>query len=107
MLKSSENMKNSPPSHSAEIIRLKKPRPGRRFFLTLLAVFLIAGIIWGGRLFWLMSRTAASKQNQSPNFFSLFGASSLKGASDGRINILLIGVGGLTHPKGGNLADSI
>lgn len=98
------NKKEAPP---AEVIRLKKPRPARRIFLTLLAIFLLVGIIWAGRFFWLMSQAASGRQNQSPNFFSLFGASSLKGASAGRINLLLIGIGGLTHPKGGNLADSI
>src|SRR3990167_4707174 len=43
---------------------------------------------------------------QKSSLFSLFGKQAIKGQSEGRTNILLLGMGGKNHP-GGYLSDTI
>lgn len=81
----------------------------RTVWLSLLAVTL-AGVVWFGlSAASAISQISSSSDTKSP-VLKLIGKavdpSALAGEGDGRINVLLIGVGGSGHP-GGTLADSI
>lgn len=85
---------------------------GKGFRVFLLSLFGIIGII----CIWLLvsSFVAYSRvvdrntTGKAPilSFLGEIGADKLNGEGDGRVNVLLIGVGGTKHP-GGNLADTI
>ena len=99
----------SKPSQPSKIIRVKKPRPARTFVFGILAIIVLSGIIWGARAFFLLTNvvSGSSKDGFFSNLSIVSKKDGLKGQSDGRVNVLLIGIGGASHPKGGNLADSI
>lgn len=84
-------------------------KTGRRFLW--LIIFLVIGIIG-----WIvisgivaMNQITAKNSGSGASFFKYAGdipADQLNGEGDGRVNILLLGIGGQNHP-GGMLADSI
>ncbi|KKP88735.1 MAG: Cell envelope-related transcriptional attenuator [Berkelbacteria bacterium GW2011_GWA2_35_9] len=80
----------------------------RRFWFYLISVIVIIGIFFGGRILGAInSMIVANKGSISPILNSLkISPNSLKGEGDGRINILIIGIGGKNH-KGGLLADTV
>lgn len=84
-------------------------RPKNRFLKIFLIVFfaIILGVgFWLGSIFYrsVNKITADSGKN---GFFSIFDSGSdIKGKSDGRTNILLLGNGGTNHP-GGGLSDTM
>jgi len=88
-------------------------RPKRRALKITLLVILIAVLGFG---FWIgfsawrsISKITADSDAGSGNFFSFFddlSKRSIKGQSEGRTNILLLGNGGRNHP-GGLLSDTI
>lgn len=87
----------------------KKPRArkGWRVFWIIFALFGIVGISYVGFLYASGKNIFDPKSlTQSPFFNSKSNKSSLRGEGDGRINILLLGMGGANHP-GGTLTDSI
>lgn len=87
----------------------KKPRSKRgwRIFWIIFALFGIVGISYVGFLYASGKNVFDPKSlTQSPFFNSKSSQASLRGEGDGRINILLLGMGGANHP-GGTLTDSI
>lgn len=77
------------------------------------AALIVAGVAWLGytaaSAVQKITSGSADNQNASP-FLKFFGQSvdpnQLMGEGDGRINLLLVGIGGSNH-KGGTLADTI
>lgn len=89
--------------------KIKKPiKKGWRVFGIILAVIAIIGISYIGYLYASGKRVFDPKSLiQSPFFSSKANSNAnLRGEGDGRINILLLGIGGPNHP-GGMLTDSI
>lgn len=88
----------------------KKPKSKKRWriFWIVLAVFGIVGISYAGFLYASGQKIFDPKSlTQSPFFRSKADKNAaLRGEGDGRINILLLGMGGANHP-GGMLTDSI
>lgn len=80
----------------------------RRIFLFSILVLVLMAFIFGGKIFGaLSSMIVSNKGSISPILNSLkINPDSLKGEGDGRVNILVIGIGGSSH-RGGMLADSI
>lgn len=95
-------------NHQQNIESYKKPKRKtlKIILLTILLVILGIGIWVGVSAFTALKKiTALSAGN---NFLSFLGDSrqTLKGESDGRTNILLLGMGGKSHP-GGMLSDTM
>ncbi len=80
----------------------------RRLFLYSILIVLVIAFLLGGKIYGALgSIIVSNKGSISPILNSLkINPDSLKGEGDGRINILIIGIGGSSH-KGGMLADSI
>lgn len=80
----------------------------RRILLFSSLAIICVAIIFGGKIFGAInSIIVKNKGSISPILNSLkINPDSLKGEGDGRINILVIGIGGSSH-RGGMLADSI
>ena len=104
-----EGKEQSEQAQPQKIIRVKKPKPLRTFFFSILAITALSGIIWGARAFFLLSHIVSSSSDGGffSNLPTISKKGGLKGQNDGRVNVLLIGIGGASHPKGGSLADSI
>jgi len=93
----------------------KKERKSSRFFprkirlkraaLTLLAVFL-AGALFLGIKFYITERNLFRGGGGAPALASDIDINKLKGEGDGRINILVLGIGGPGH-EGADLTDTI
>lgn len=98
----------APPSHPLKIVR--KRHPWRRAILKGTAAFAAVVVLFGGVLFWRVyanvhkvfrgdgTVAALSTERVAPEL--------LKGEGDGRVNILLLGIGGKGH-DGGDLTDTI
>lgn len=88
------------------------PKPRRRRWIKAIIISLIILII--GSMGWvgyagfraIRNITSGSKDNSIWHFLKNPKGSQLSGERDGRINILLIGIGGKNHP-GGTLADTV
>ncbi|MEK7557033.1 MAG: hypothetical protein AAB538_03590, partial [Patescibacteria group bacterium] len=80
----------------------------RRLFMLLLAVLFLGGGIFGYRILAASNRISVADRSLLGQLKDLLLSSGnmLEGESDGRINILLIAIGGEGH-KGENLADTI
>ncbi len=76
-------------------VALKPPKRKRKVFKIALLVGLIAGLIYGG---WVLFNLLKVTSNP-------FGLGGLKGESDGRVNILLLGIGDPGH-AGEQLSDT-
>jgi len=95
----------------AVITQPKTPASRRRKVITWLVVLLVVGVVaWvvvSGIL--AMRQITAKNSGEGASFLKFAGdipADQLSGEGDGRINFLLMGIGGSNHP-GGMLADSI
>lgn len=87
----------------------KKPRikKGWRIFWIIFALFGIVAISYVGFLYASGKNIFDPKSlTQSPFFSDKSDKSTLRGEGDGRINILVLGMGGANHP-GGTLTDTI
>lgn len=82
----------------------KKKSWKKRIILTLLVIFLIAGSFVGVKAYLLAKKMFEG--GTVPELLGFLGQGQLKGEADGRINILLLGIGGANHP-GGTLTDTI
>lgn len=84
-----------------------KTKRGWRVFWIVISVLGIVGISYIGFLYASGNKVFDPKSlTQSPFFKSSKNTSTLRGEGDGRINILLLGMGGANHP-GGTLTDTI
>lgn len=103
---------NSKPDPVAEIIRIKRPnkRIGllAKFFWGIFFILLLYGGIVGARTLLAYREINVENLGNSSPFLRLPRVTPevLAGEGDGRINLLIIGVGGAGHP-GGTLADTI
>lgn len=82
----------------------KKKSWKKRIILILVVIFLAVGTFAG-----IKAYIIAKKMFQGgavPGLLGFLGQGQLKGEADGRINILLLGMGGANHP-GGTLTDTI
>lgn len=81
-----------------------------RFGLWLVFGLVLIGLGWLGVTAYATYQKVSDPTSGSSPFLKYFGQTvkpdQLKGEGDGRINILLIGIGGVGHP-GGTLADTI
>ena len=93
---------------SDELKKRPKIKKGWRIFWIILAVFGIVGISYIGFLYASGKKVFDPRSlTQSPFFKSQTNKNaSLRGEGDGRINILLLGMGGANHP-GGTLTDTV
>lgn len=93
---------------STEPKKRPKTKKGWRVFWIILALIGIVGISYAGFLYASGQKIFDPKSlTQSPFFKSKADQNTaLRGEGDGRINILLLGMGGANHP-GGMLTDSI
>lgn len=96
---------------SSNIDQIIKPkRKPLKVFLIVIGLIILGVVAWigvGG--YSAISKIITKNQTGSAPFLGFLGsidANKLQGEGDGRINILLIGVGGKNHP-GGTLADTI
>lgn len=101
------------PDAVAEIIRPKRPSERRFSWLKRLSLFLgVALLIYGGvvgaKFIGLLGEISVKNEGSSAPFFKFpkITPEALAGEGEGRINILLLGIGGKTHTAGG-LADTI
>lgn len=98
--KSKDNQSDTQPKKR----RMKK---GWRIFLIVFTVFFIVFISYIGYLYASGRNIFDAKSlTGSPFFRAKDDTTALRGEGDGRINILLLGMGGANHP-GGTLTDSI
>lgn len=92
-----------------ETIQLGRPRKPWKW-VAFGGILFILALFGGFALRIVLALRNISTPNDSPaptlSFPKIFSPNQLKGEGDGRINILLLGVGGTKHP-GGNLADTI
>lgn len=97
------------PNSSIDQIIKPKHKP-LKITLLVLGLIIFAVLAWVGiGAFAAISKIITKNSNSSAPFFSFTGnidANKLNGEGDGRINILLLGVGGAGHP-GGQLTDTI
>ena len=90
-----------------EPVRNPKNKKRWRVFWIILAILGIVSISYVGFLYASGKKVFDPKSlTQSPFFKSKNTNASLRGEGDGRINILLLGMGGANHP-GGTLTDTI
>jgi LCP family protein required for cell wall assembly len=82
----------------------KKKSWKKRIILTLLVIFLVGGSVVGAKAYMLAKKMFEG--GAAPGLLGFLGQGQLKGEADGRINILLLGMGGGNHP-GGTLTDTI
>ena len=100
--------------HGKQLERFRTPLSpsGRRIRLGLWVVFglVLIGLGWLGITAYATYQKVSDPATGSSPFLKYFGQTvqpdQLKGEGDGRINILLIGIGGANH-AGGTLADTI
>ncbi|MBI4185784.1 LCP family protein [Candidatus Berkelbacteria bacterium] len=99
------------PQHGEGLERIRRTaRNRRRFLWGTFSVLIVAGIAWFG-FTTASALTQISGQSDTPSPILRFAKNALDpnalaGEGDGRINVLLIGIGGSGH-KGGTLADTI
>lgn len=88
----------------------KPKRKKWKIVLAILLVLIAATFAWfGTSVFSALGKIIANKSNNASPYLSFLGdikPDQLKGEGDGRINILIFGMGGQGHP-GGQLADTI
>jgi LCP family protein required for cell wall assembly len=92
------------------IVRLKRPKqrsPYRRIFFIILGLLFLGGVIFATRVIFDLSKVSVKNiSGGSPLLGNKVQDNQITGLNGGRINILLIGIGGSNHP-GGLLADTI
>ena len=90
--------------------RLSGKRPKAKTFLKhlwlALVAFLLVGGIYFGAKFFITERHVLRGGGNAPALAANVDINQLKGEGDGRINVLLLGIGGPNH-DGGDLTDTI
>ena len=86
-------------------IRTKR-RWGRWIAIAIVSLVVLAGLYIGVKTLLAASRMITSGGKGAPALDGSIDPSKLNGAGDGRVNILLLGIGGDGH-DGGNLSDTI
>jgi LCP family protein required for cell wall assembly len=87
-------------------VRMAKMKWVRRVALGLVAVVLVAGGWFGWKAFSAARNIITKSNGGAPGLSGNLDPTRLKGEGDGRINILVLGVGGPGH-EGPNLSDTI
>jgi len=92
---------------------IKPKKKSRKWWLIItlfiIGIFITLGLWVGSSAISAVGKIITKNQGDTSPFLSFLGnikPDQLKGEGDGRINILLIGIGGSNHP-GGQLADTI
>lgn len=103
---SGDNLKKSESTDKTPVKFKKKKKKSwkKRIILTLLVIFLVGGSVVGAKAYMLAKKMFQG--GAAPGLLGFLGQGQLKGEADGRINILLLGMGGGDHP-GGTLTDTI
>lgn len=96
---------------SSSVNQIIKPKSKKyKIILSAVAILVLGILVWVGvGAYAAVSKIITKNQGNAAPFLSFLGdvsANKLQGEGDGRINILLLGVGGAGHP-GGQLADTI
>ncbi|RJO61416.1 LytR family transcriptional regulator [candidate division WS5 bacterium] len=99
-----ESVKEDKEKTPVKFKKKKKKSWKKRIILSLLVIFLVGGSIAGVKAYMLAQKIF--KGEGLPGLLGLLGQEKLKGEAEGRINILLLGMGGENHP-GGTLTDTI
>lgn len=92
-----------------KIIQPKRKKPWKWLLLFVLIVIVGAGAWFGTSAWQALANIITKNTEKSAPFLSFLGdikPNQLQGEGDGRINILLLGIGGANHP-GGQLTDTI
>lgn len=102
----SKNVQKTPDNVKTPVKFKKKKKKSwkKRIILTLLVIFLVGGSFLGYKAYVLAKKMFEG--GSAPGLLGLFGQGQLKGEADGRVNVLLLGIGGDNHP-GANLTDTI
>ncbi len=77
----------------------------KRAGMTLMALILI-GVAFFGAKFYMTQKNLLRGGGKAPALADLVDINKLKGEGDGRVNILLLGIGGPNH-EGGDLSDTV
>lgn len=92
-----------------EPIRMRQPRARRitprRILAAVLLLAIAAGVFFGAKLYLAAQRITGGRA-VSPALLGVFDTTKLRGESEGRINVLLLGIGGAGHDAP-NLSDTI
>jgi len=102
--KSFEGVTSSAETKEKISLTRKKKNWRKRIILTFVGLFLIAGVALGFKAYDLMQKIFQG--SPVPGLLGFLSQGELKGESSGRVNVLLLGMGGGNHP-GGDLADTI
>jgi LCP family protein required for cell wall assembly len=90
----------------ARVVRHRRPRYGRRIALGL-AIFAVAvAAYFGGKVLLAANKIINRSNGGAPALAGKVDPTRLRGEGDGRINILLLGIGGPGH-DGPNLSDTM
>lgn len=96
--------------HGKQLEQYRKQPNRLKLTLLVIGMLILAGVAWFGYSAVSAFNKISESSEQSSPILKFFGKNidpnSLQGEGDGRINILLIGIGGADHP-GGALADTI
>ena len=104
------NHRNNYQKSSVDKIAKQRKRP-LRIILSIIGLVVFGIVSWVGIGAFAAISKISTNQNSSAPFLGILNqdnvsASELKGEGDGRINILLLGLGGADHP-GGTLTDTM
>lgn len=96
----------SPSGASGQKLSLKRKKKNwkRKVILIFVGVFLLAGVAFGYKAYVVLQKIFQG--NPVPGLLGFLGQGQLRGEETGRVNILLLGMGGDKH-QGGDLADTI
>lgn len=100
------SLKGPAASKRWNIRNLFTPHPVRKLSLFIVGIIMLTTGFLGARVWWAAKHVIVKNNNGAAALADEVDPSQLKGEGDGRINALLIGVGGEGH-QAGDLADSI
>lgn len=98
-----------PPPQPREVQILRKPHKILKWFILGLVLIVIGVGLWIGLAVNRAIKNITADSGQKSSLFSFLGdfnSQNIKGRSEGRTNILILGMGGKNHP-GGTLSDTM